>query len=224
MILMVIQVVLVLVIAVHVNTIKAAVLTGDVAAAPSGAAAAPAAAAPTGAPVDVSADDDAVKGDIDAPVTIIEFSDYECPFCGRFYDQTLSQIDETYIQTGKVKLIYRDFPLSFHQNAGKAAEAAECAGEQDKYYDMHDKLFDGIQSLSVANYKIWAGEIGLNQEEFDNCLDSGEMASEVQKDFTDGQAAGVTGTPAFFVNGVKLSGAQPFSVFEAAIEAALAEE
>ncbi len=223
MILAVIQVVLVLVIAVHVNTIKEAVVSGEVAAAPTGGSDQPTAPAPSGEPVEVSIDDDAIKGDIDAPVTIIEFSDYECPFCARFYSQTLSQIEENYIDTGKVRLVYRDFPLSFHQNAQKAAEAAECAGEQDAYYDMHDKLFENQGSLSVSNYKTWAGELGLDQEEFDNCLDSGEMASEVQKDFSDGQQYGVTGTPGFFVNGVKISGAQPYSVFEAAIEAALNE-
>ena len=87
-------------------------------------------------------DDDAFKGDANAPVTIIEWSDYECPFCGRFYRDTLGLIESAYIDTGKVKFVYRDFPLSFHPNAQKAAEAAECAGEQGKYFDMHDLLFE----------------------------------------------------------------------------------
>lgn len=172
--------------------------------------------------VQVSVDDDAVRGDPDAPVTIIEFSDYECPFCGRFYTQTLDQIKTNYIDTGKVKMVYRDFPLSFHPNAQKAAEAAECAGEQDKYFEMHDMLFDDQQSLNIDSYKKYAGELGLDQEEFDECLDSDAMADEVRKDFQDGQAAGVTGTPGFFINGKILTGAQPFSAFEAAIEAELA--
>lgn len=168
--------------------------------------------------VGISIDDDAVLGDENAPVTIIEFSDYECPFCTRFYLNTLPQLKREYIDTGKVKLIYRDFPLSFHQNAQKAAEAAECAEEQGKYYEMHDKLFDEGVDGGVSSFKQYAKEIGLNAEEFNECLDSGEMASEVQKDFQDGQRAGVQGTPTFFINGKILKGAQPFEVFKQIIE------
>ena len=167
-------------------------------------------------------DDDAMQGNPDATVTIVEFSDYECPFCARFYSQTYDQIIEQYVDTGKVNLVFRDFPLSFHPNAQKAAEAAECAGEQGKYYEMHDKIFDNQQALSVTGYKQWASEIGLDTAKFNSCLDSGQMASEVQKDFQDGQAAGVRGTPAFLVNGKLISGAQPFQVFEQVIEAELA--
>ena len=163
----------------------------------------------------------AIKGDKDAPVTIVEWSDYECPFCARFYTQTYGQILTKYIETGKVKLIYRDFPLGFHPQAQKAAEAAECAGEQGKYYDMHDKLFEeGVQG-GVATFKNYAKEIKLDQSKFDKCLDSGAMASEVAKDMTDGQAAGIQGTPGFVINGQLVSGAQPFQVFEQVIEAAL---
>ena len=177
---------------------------------------------PEVAKVEVSIDDDAIKGDKNAPVTIVEFSDYECPFCVRFYSQTLNQIDEQYIKTGKVRLVYRDYPLSIHANAPKAGEAAECAGEQDKYYEMHDLLFENGVSGGVDSYKTFAGQIGLDQAKFDECLDSGAMASEVQKDFADGSAYGVQGTPAFFVNGKLISGAQPFPVFQQAIEAELA--
>jgi protein-disulfide isomerase len=171
----------------------------------------------------VSADDDAVKGDPNAPVTIIEFSDYECPFCAKFYAQTLPELDEKYIKTGKVKLVYRDFPLGNHRYAQKAAEAAECAGEQGKYYEMHDKLFDNGVTGGVDEYKIFAEEIGLDTEEFNECLDNGKMESEVKKDLQDGIAAGVDGTPAFFVNGIRVSGAQPFGVFEQIIEQELAK-
>ena len=174
-----------------------------------------------GEKVKVSADDDAFKGDKNAPVTIIEFSDYECPFCTRFYTQTLAQIQKEYIDTGKVKFVYRDFPLGFHQNAQKAAEAAECAGEQDRYFDMHDKLFENGVAGGVASFKKFAGQSGLNQGDFENCLDSGEMTSEVKKDFQDGQSYGVSGTPAFFVNGKLISGAQPFSAFKQMIDAEL---
>ena len=169
----------------------------------------------------VGIDDDAVKGDENAPVTMIEFSDYECPFCTRFYSQTLGQIEREYIDTGKVKFVYRDFPLSFHQNAQKAAEAAECAGKQDKYYEMHDLLFEKGVIGGVSSFKQYANEIGLDTAEFNSCLDSGEMASEVQKDFQDGQRAGVQGTPSFFINGKLVSGAQPFEVFKQVIEAEL---
>jgi protein-disulfide isomerase len=163
-----------------------------------------------------------IKGDPDAPITIIEFSDYECPFCARFYVQTLSLIDEEYIKTGKVNLVYRDFPLSIHPNAQKAAEAAECAGEQGKYYEMHDILFENGANGGVAGYKVYASQIGLNLAEFNECLDSGVMAAEVQKDFEEGQQYGVQGTPAFFINGKFISGAQPFSVFQQEIDALLA--
>ncbi len=176
--------------------------------------------APSAPSIDMSAliDDDAVKGDKDAPVTIIEWSDFECPFCGKFYSQTLGQIEEEYIKTGKVKLVYRDFPLGFHTNAQKAAEAAECAGEQGKYYDMHDKLFEKGVKGGVNSFKQYAEDIGLNTAEFDSCLDSGKMASEVQKDMQDGGAAGIRGTPGFIINGQLISGAQPFSVFKQIID------
>jgi protein-disulfide isomerase len=173
--------------------------------------------------LEVSVDDDAVKGDSDAPVTIIEFSDFECPFCTRFYQNTLSQIDEKYIKTGKVKFVYRDFPLNIHANAQKAGEAAECAGEQGKFWEMHDKLFDDGVSGGVDSFKQYASDLGLDTTKFNECLDSDKMASEVQKDFSDGSAAGVSGTPAFFINGIFISGAQPFEAFEQVIEAELAK-
>ncbi|MFH1276388.1 MAG: thioredoxin domain-containing protein [Candidatus Woesearchaeota archaeon] len=187
----------------------------------------PSAVAPSAAPsapvVDMVAlmDDDAVEGNPNAPVTIVEFSDYECPFCGRFYSQTYGQLKAKYIDTGKVKLVFRDFPLSFHAQAQKAAEAAECAGEQDKYYEMHDLLFEKGVSGGVNAFKSYAAELGLDTTAFNTCLDSGQMASEIRKDFSDGSRAGVKGTPAFFINGKLLSGAQPIQAFEQLIEAEL---
>ena len=163
-------------------------------------------------------DDDAIKGKENAPVTMVEFSDYECPFCGRHFKQTYSQIIKEYVDTGKVKLVYRDFPLDFHPNAQKAAEAAECAGEQNKYWEMHDKLFENQQALGINNLKQYAKEIGLNTDKFNNCLDSGEMTSEVSKDIQDGQAVGISGTPGFIINGQLVSGAQPFSAFKQIIK------
>ena len=206
-------------------------ITGNVVADVKAPQVAPPRAAPPSQPaptvkVDMNAleDDDAIKGDPNAPVTIVEFSDFECAFCARFYQQTLNQIDEQYIKTGKVKLVYRDFPLGFHAQAQKAAEAAECAGEQDMFYEMHDLLFERGVTGGVASFKQYAAEIELNTEEFDQCLDSGSMAAEVKKDMADGQAAGITGTPGFFVNGEKIVGAQPFAAFQPVIEAALAAQ
>jgi len=168
-------------------------------------------------------DDDTVKGDPNAPVTIVEWSDFECPFCERFYQQTLGLIEKEYIDTGKVNMVYRDFPLSFHENAQKAAEAAECAGEQGKFWEMHDSLFENGVEGGVRSFKKFAKDLDLNDAEFNECLDSGKMESEVKKDMVDGQNAGVKGTPAFIINGKLLSGAQPFSVFKQAIDEALTE-
>ncbi|MDO8563976.1 MAG: DsbA family protein [Nanoarchaeota archaeon] len=185
---------------------------------PSGNAAVPAA----GAKVQVSLDDDAVKGDKNAKVTIVEFSDYQCPYCAKFWSDTLPQIQKEYIDTGKVKLVFRDFPLeSIHPNALPAAMAAECVKEKGgdvAYYKYHDKLFENAQSLTDANLKSWAKSLGYD---ITSCLDSKKYQDEVRKDTQAGSSYGVQGTPAFFVNGKLLSGAQPFSAFKAAIDAEL---
>ncbi|MEK6917674.1 MAG: DsbA family protein [Nanoarchaeota archaeon] len=182
--------------------------------------------APTPSAVKVSIDDDAMTGKKDAKVTIVEFSDYQCPFCGRFWTDTLPQIQKNYIDTGKARLVFRDFPLnSIHPFAQKAAEAVECARKQGGdvvYFKMHDKLFANQGALDVPSLKKYAQELGLDATKFATCLDSGETALEVQKDSTEGQSYGVQGTPAFFVNGKLISGAQPFTAFQQAIDAALA--
>lgn len=174
-------------------------------------------------------DADYVKGDPDAPVTIVEYSDFQCPYCQRFYLQTLPSIQENYIDTGKVKLVYRHFPLSFHQNAEIAAEAAECAGEQDDemFWAMHDMMFEngsgdgsGLAREDLIGY---ATTLGLDVDAFTTCVDENRYADKIQSDMASGVAAGVTGTPGFLVNGQLVVGAQPYSVFQAAIEAALAE-
>ncbi|MBS3128381.1 DsbA family protein [Candidatus Woesearchaeota archaeon] len=170
-----------------------------------------------------TADDDAFKGNANAPVTIIEFSDFQCPFCKRFYEDTLPQLLKEYVDTGKAKFVYRDYPLDFHPQAQKAAEAAECAGDQGKFWEMHDKLFENQQSLSVENHKKWATELDLDTTKFNDCLDTGKNAEEVQKDLAEGSAAGVSGTPGFFVNNQIISGAVPFAVFKEAIDAELAK-
>ncbi len=171
----------------------------------------------------VIAGDDAAKGSEDAPVTIVEFSDYQCPFCGRFYEQTLPLIEEEYVSTGKVRMVYRDFPLGFHEEAQGAAEAAECADEQGMYWEFHDVLFENQDLLSESSYREWAGELGMDSQAFGECLDLGRQSAEVREDFSDGSAAGVSGTPTFFIGptggtGKKVVGAQPFSTFEKAIE------
>ena len=165
------------------------------------------------------ADDDPLLGNPDAPVAIVEFGDFQCPFCGQFFKTTEQEIIETYVKTGRAKFVYRDFPLtSIHEEAQKSAEASECADEQGKFWQYHDLLYTRQNELSVKNYKTWAGEIGLNTVQFDQCLNSGKFASEVQKDFQDGQAAGVRGTPGTFVNGRLVEGALPFAQFQTIIE------
>ena len=162
------------------------------------------------------------EGAANAPVTMIEFSDFQCPFCGRFFEDAYPQIKKDYIDTGKVQLIFRNFPLtSIHPNAQPAAEAAECADEQGKFWQYHDQLFTNQAMLSVENYKQWAKDLGLDTKKFNDCVDTHKYASKVSKDESDGQAAGVDGTPAFFVNGALISGAQPYGAFKAAIDAAL---
>jgi protein-disulfide isomerase len=178
--------------------------------------------APTNVPqpsrVNVSTDGDPVLGSKDAPVTIIEFSDFQCPFCEQFFTQTLPQIKKNYIQTGKIKFVYRDYPLDFHQYANKAAQAAKCGDEQGKFWEFHDKIFENQNSLNNESLKQFAKELGLNTSEFNNCLDSGKMAQNVLKDFQDGNSYGVTGTPTFFINGKKLVGTQPYEVIQQVIE------
>jgi len=192
----------------------------------------------TGGKVEVSVDDDAVLGDENAKVTIVEFSDYQCPFCRKFWTETYPQLKSEYIDTGKAKIVFRDFPLTqIHPAAQAAGEAAECARDvgksNDAYWKMHDKMFSEQNILdsgsatgavtktvtfSSTELKKWAKDLGYD---IDSCLDSGKYKSEVGKDLTQGASYGVQGTPAFFVNGKLLSGAQPFSAFKAAIDAEL---
>lgn len=179
---------------------------------------------PTG-PVDVSADDDAVLGDKNAPVTLIEFSDFQCPFCRKFAEDTLPQLKKEYIDTGKAKLVYRDYPLPFHAGATPAAEGGECAKEQGKFWQYHDTLFqeqakqgNGTVEFTVDDLKKWAVQAGLNGNSFNQCLDSGKYKDEVAKDLADGEKAGVSGTPTTFVNGTPIVGAQPFAALKTVID------
>ncbi|NTV31442.1 thioredoxin domain-containing protein [candidate division WWE3 bacterium] len=157
--------------------------------------------------VQVSIDDDAVEGKKDAPVTLIEFSDYECPFCKRSYEDTLVSLRKDYIETGKVKMVFRDFPLSFHDPlATTEAIAANCAREQtndEGYYKYHDELYKRTTSngngLKEEDLTAIAKDLKLDVSKFENCRQSGKYRSEIEKDITDATNAGVTGTPTFFV-------------------------
>lgn len=175
----------------------------------------------------VSLDDDPVKGNPNAPITIVEFSDYQCPFCSKFHSQTLPLIEENYIKTGKVKFVYRDFPIqSIHPNAVPAALASECADDQGMFWQYHDLLFvnqkrwEGLQIPDAMNlFKDFAVSLGLDTDSFNSCFETAKYSSEVNNDLQDGRLYGVTGTPGFFVGNEKIGyiavqGAQPYSVFE----------
>ena len=163
---------------------------------------------------------DYVRGDTNAPVTLVEYSDFECPYCESLAT-TLDQVMTDY--QGKVKLVYRYFPLtSIHPNAQKSAEAAECAGAQGKFWEMHDKLFENQSALAVTDLKQYAKDLGLNTTTFNNCLDNGTATARVNSDEQEGINYGVQGTPATFINGTLVSGALPYSSFKSAIDAALA--
>jgi predicted DsbA family dithiol-disulfide isomerase len=159
------------------------------------------------------------RGPSSAPVTIVEFSDYQCPYCSRA-EETVKKVMDEY--KGKVRLFYRDYPLPFHAQAEKASEAALCAADQNKYWEMHEKLFANQQALGVPQLKEHAKGLGLDQAKFDKCLDGGDKAKEVEVSRKAGEEAGVNGTPHFFINGRPLSGAQPFEEFKKVIDAELA--
>ena len=185
--------------------------------------------------ISVSLDDDPFKGNPDAKVTIVEFSDFQCPFCKRFVDQTLPSLEKEYIDTGKVKFVYRDFPLSnIHPNAQIAHVAAECADEQGEFWQYHDILFEkqalwAKQSSEDINdsLKEYASDLGLELDSFSSCLESKSLSDEVDKDYQEGAKYGTTGTPTFYIGNekdgfVKLSGAQPFQAFKQNIDQLLA--
>ena len=191
--------------------------------------------APTAAPtptVTISTDDDPIIGDPNAPITIIEFSDFQCPFCARFYTQTLPLIQEKYIDSGKVKLIFRDYPInSIHPNAMPAAIASECANEQGKFKEMHDILFEKQRewqrSTDVRSlFSSYAAGFELQNDVFDACINSDKYVNEINNDLIAGKKYGVTGTPSFFIGNdvigyIHVNGAQPFGNFEKIIDTQL---
>ena len=166
----------------------------------------------------------AVKGAETSKVTIVEFSEYQCPYCKKYVDEAYTKIMQNY--GNQIRYIFRDYPLPFHQHAQQAAEAARCAGDQGKYWEYHDKLFgeqENWSSLDNSKDKIleYAANLGLNKETFQACLESGKHTAAVKADFSLGQKVGVQGTPSFFINGQRLVGAMPYESFEAVIKAEL---
>lgn len=165
-------------------------------------------------------------GNKNAKVTVVEFSDFQCPFCKRYFDDTFAQLKKTYIDTGKIQFAYRNFPLSsIHPNAQKAAEAAECANAQGQFWGYHDTLFtkqDDWSSKSNTDalklFTSYAGELGMNTDQFISCLSDDTYKQQVADDASVGTDASVTGTPTFFINGKRIVGAVPFSELKKLIE------
>ena len=171
--------------------------------------------------LNVSADDDPFLGPENATVTLVEFSDFECAYCVRFYKDTLGPLLDSY--PAEIRFVYRDFPLvSIHPNAKPAAEAAQCAFAQGKFWEFHNQLFENQTQLGDRQYLKIASDIGLDMAAFEQCYSSSTFSEEVSNDFEAGRRLGVTGTPTFFINGRPLIGAQPLSAFITVIEEELA--
>ena len=171
----------------------------------------------------LEAGDSPSKGNSDAPVTMIEFSDFQCSFCARFFSQTLSEIEKEYVNTGKVRFVYKHLPLvERHPQANPAALASECAREQGKFWEYHDLLLGNQNSLSESSYKAWAGQLNLEQVQFNECFDSKKYQGRVDRDAQQAAQAGIRGTPGFLINGILVSGALPFVNFTQVIDAELA--
>lgn len=181
----------------------------------------------------INVDGDPFKGRKDAKLALIEISEYQCPFCARHVRETVPQIIADYVDTGKIRYYFLDFPLAIHQQAFKASEAAACAGEEGKFWEMHDILFENQKALTPEDLLKYAGRIGLNTAAFKECLDSGRHADEIRKDMSEAQKAGVSGTPTSLIGWVQddgktvravkiVKGAQPYAAFKEAIESLLA--
>ncbi|MEW6008328.1 MAG: DsbA family protein [Candidatus Omnitrophota bacterium] len=157
------------------------------------------------------------KGNDNAHVLMVEFSDFQCPFTKRFFQQTFPQIEKEYIETGKVKFAYRDLALAFHPMAKPAAIVARCAGKQGKYWQMFDKLLTG-NSLDKETFKKYAQELGLDIKAFEDCQENPEIKEAVEADIKDAEKFGAEGTPSFFINGRFVGGAYPFDIFKKIID------
>ncbi|MBK8432288.1 MAG: DsbA family protein [Chloroflexi bacterium] len=184
-------------------------------------------AGPT-APIEVPTNESPSVGDPNAPITIVEYTDFQCPFCGRHFAETFPLIQENYVDKGLVRYVFKDFPLSNHPQAPKAAEAARCAHEQGQFLAMHHILFERQGDWSGRNdaptfFSGYAAELGLDMATFDECLNSGQYAEAVQADLQEGLSVGVTGTPSFVVNGQLVVGALPYATFDQALQSLLEE-
>ncbi|NIO45001.1 MAG: thioredoxin domain-containing protein [Candidatus Aenigmarchaeota archaeon] len=188
--------------------------------------------------VEMIASDSPILGDSDADVFLVEFSDYECPYCQAaegtnfqvisrlkqsdpLWEAPIPKVIEEYVDTGKVKLVFRQYPI--HENAKKAAEAAKCAQEQDKFWDYHEILFEKYEALSATDLKKYAADLELDLNQFNQCLDSGKYKNSVENDMNDGRSLGVSGTPTFFIGNEekgyeKIVGAESFSEFKGIID------
>ena len=182
-------------------------------------------------PTDVAIDGSPVLGNANAPVTIVEFTDYQCPYCRRHANGTFVQIKKDYVKTGKVRYVVRQFPLrAIHPKAMKASEASLCSGDQSKYWEMHRLIFHGTKDFNQKEWVRHAETIGLDMTSFNDCLESGKNASRVERDLKEGAALGIQGTPGFFIGRTDpdnpekikavefLRGAYPFSQFKQAID------
>jgi len=181
----------------------------------------------------VSIDGAMSKGDNNAKLTMVEFTDFQCPFCARHLKDTMPQIEKDYIKTGKVKYVLRDFPLeSIHPQAFKGHEAANCAAEQNKYWEMHEKLFANQRAMAPKDLSGYAAALGMDVAKFQSCIDGSKYAAKVRKDLTDAQKYGATGTPTFFIGLTdskgsdikavrKIVGAQSYAAFKDAFDTLL---
>lgn len=172
-------------------------------------------------------EDDVVRGDPKAPITILEYSDFTCGFCEKFFHETFPQLLSQYIETGKVRFVYRDFPRSPGGPALHSSQAARCAGQQDAYWPMHDRLFNSGGQLSMDQLKGYAKELGLKGDQFAQCMDNNEFVTDIFKDRMEGGSLGIRGTPAFVLfptnvpdnpNLILIPGAFPFETFKEQID------
>jgi len=180
-------------------------------------------------PIDISKEQ--FKGAPNAKVAVIEFSDFQCPFCGKYDKDTYPQLLKDYVDTGKIKYVWRDYPLDFHKNAEKAAEAARCAGDQGRFWEMHDRLFANQQTIAATDLPKHAEALQLNASMFQQCLDSGRYAADIKKAIAEANGFGISGTPSFFIgvvqpNGTvkvskKLVGAKAYTEFKTALDSLL---
>jgi protein-disulfide isomerase len=165
-------------------------------------------------------------GDAKAPLVMVEYTDFQCPFCQQFHNQAFAQIKANYIDTGKIRFVSRDFPLDFHDNARRAASASRCAAEQGKYWEMRHVMIVNADQLKPDSLASYAGQVKMDVAKFKSCLDADKFKAQIDQDVAEGGVAGVQGTPSFVIgrlendklSGVRLVGAMPYAQFDAKIQ------